>query len=366
MIEVPPGCGPGTVNDAWFRFVTDLGAPGPDRGQGGTYLIVPPDFEGTAPEGAFVGESPSNINLLVLRGFLVDGKPDAATSMFAEGVRIYPLSEADSPPAMEIRSLSKAPVNTIHANDFSYYGEVADVIHREPLEVIDVETRGLLASIGIRKDRDFDPDPRLRDTLTDAVAVGNATARAISFQPRDPSAPIFGDRRWMTGFIGDDYRWLDGDGMGGRDLDARTRFFYMATVNTPAMALKIPGVGSQYAISTTDQDGAPLDGAADYRMTLPPDVPARDFWSVVVYDPQTRSELQTGQPFPSRNSERDELSTSEDGSIDLLFGPTAPDEGAGNWIETVPGKGWFAILRLYGPLEPWFERTWVPGDIERV
>ena len=154
--------------------------------------------------------------------------------------------------------------------------------------------------------------------------------------------------------------------MGGRNLDARTLFFYVATVNTPAMALRIPGVGSQYALTEHDSRGEYLDGARHYHLTIPPDVPAKDFWSVVVYDPQTRSELQTGQAFPSRNSTRDPLARNADGSITLTFGPTAPDDHPGHWIQTVSGKKWFAILRLYGPLEPWFDKTWIPGDIESL
>ena len=120
------------------------------------------------------------------------------------------------------------------------------------------------------------------------------------FQTRDPARYFYPDRQWKTGFVGGDYRWLDGDGVGGRNLDARTLFFYLATVNTPAMALEMAGVGSQYALTDHDGSGAYLDGAKNYRLTLPPDVPAKDFWSVVAYDPQTRSELQTGQPFPSK------------------------------------------------------------------
>jgi hypothetical protein len=364
VVEIPPGCGPGTVNDAWFRFVTDTGAPGPDRGAGGSYLIVPSGYDGDAPDGHFVRESPSRINWLILRGLLVEGKPDAATAMFEEGVKVYPLSKADDPPAMEFGSLSEREMNTIHANDFEFYGELARVIAREPIDVIDPETRGLLAAIGIHKDRPFAPDERMRAILTEAAAVGNATARAIFFNNRDPRARIYEDRQWTTGFIGGDYRWLDGDGTNGRNLDARTLFFYVATVNTPAMALKMPGVGSQYAVTTRDSAGQALRGDRAYRLTLPPHAPAKDFWSIVVYDPQTRSELQTGQPYPSRNSRRDPLTLNDDGSVDLYFGPEPPSGEEANWIQTVPGKAWFTILRLYGPLEPWFEGTWVPGDVE--
>ena len=155
-------------------------------------------------------------------------------------------------------------------------------------------------------------------------------------------------------------------GAGGRNLDARTYFFYMATVNTPAMALKMIGKGSQYAFGDKDENGQYLDGSKTYKLTIPADVRAKDFWSVVAYDPQTRSELQTGQPFPSKNNERDDLASSPDGSVNIHFGPVAPAGQEANWIETVPGKGWFILLRLYGPLEPWFDKSWRPGEIEPV
>ncbi|GAB3389966.1 DUF1254 domain-containing protein [Humibacter soli] len=364
VIEVPPGSGPGTVDDAWFRFVVDLGAPGPDRGAGGTYLIVPPGYDGERPDGWFVAESPSAINLVILRGFLVDGKPDAAVELFETGVKVYPFSKRDDPPAMEWSSVSGAVVNTVHANDFTFYEEVAQVIRKEPVDVIDPETRGLLASIGITKNAPFAPDERMRRILTEAAAVGNGTARVLAFQPRDAEFHLYPDRRWNTAFPGGDYRWLRKGGEDGRFLDARTTFFYLATVNTPAMALKMVGAGSQYACAVVDANGVPLDGSKTYRLRLPADAPAKDFWSVVVYDPQTRSELQTGQPLPSRNSKRDALVYNDDGSVDIVFGPDEPTTLTSNWVQTVAGKGWFVLLRLYGPLQPWFDGTWKPGDIE--
>jgi len=366
VVEIPPGCGPGTVNDAWFRFVIDMGGPGPDRGQGGKYLILPPGYEGEEPEGYFVARSTSNSNWIILRGFLVDGRPDAAARMFREGVRIYPLSQADDPPQMEFVSASERQFNTVHANDAAFFDEIAPVIAGEPIEMIDPETRGLLASIGIHKDKPFAPDERMREILVEAAAIGNATARALFFHNRDEGFLIYDDRQWHTFFIGGDYRWLRDDGRGGRHLDARSLFFYVATVNTPAMALEMVGVGSQYCGTSKDADGNYFDGAADYRLRLPAGVPAKNFWSVCVYDPQTRSMLQTDQPFPSRNNVRGDLEANSDGSVDLLFGPEPPAEKASNWIQTVPGKGWFVAIRLYGPLEEWFDRTWRPDDIEKT
>lgn len=372
VVEVPPGSGPGTVDDAFFRFVIDMGGPGPDQGKGGKYLIVPADYQGELPkdkkEGGeyFIARSPSHVNLLVLRGFLVDGKPDAASKLFREGVKIYPLSKKNNPPAMEFFNGSKVPYNTVHANNFEFYQELDHVIQKEPVDLFDPELRGLVAAIGIRKGMPFAPDARMKAILTDAVAVGNATARAVSFRNRDPRVAIYPNSQWQSMFGAADYRFLDDNGIGGRNLDARTMFYYGYTVNTPAMVAKIIGRGSQYAMGFADKSGEPFDGAKTYRLNVPAHVPAKDFWSVVLYDPQTRSELQTSQPFPSKNNRRDKLAVNADGSVDVYFGPKAPEGKESNWIQSVPSKGWFVIFRLYGPLEAWFEKTWRPGEVEVV
>jgi len=377
VVEIPPGTGPGTVDDAWQRFVVDMGAPGLDQGKGGKYLILPPDYEGDL-DGPIGGEfadvdgetyivvkSPTYVNWLILRGFLVDGKPDAANDMFTNGLKIYPLKDKKNPPKMNFISGSEVPFNTIHVNDFHFYEELNSIIQREPLSLIDPETRGLIASIGIQKGKPFEPDARTKELLTKAVAVGNATARAIFFRPME-EAFLYENSGWFSAFVGGSHEFLRDEGLGGRYLDARTLTFYMGTVNTPAMVDKMVGAGSQYAMITTDANGEYTDGDKTYKMNIPADVPAKDFWSVVVYDPQTRSQLQTGQPFPAKNNKRHELDANEDGSVDLYFGPEAPAGKEANWIQTVPGKGWFAALRLYGPLEPWFDKTWQPGEIELI
>lgn len=378
VIEIPAKSGPGTLNDAYFRFVVDMGLPGPDRGKGGKYLILPPDYEGDInPTAAgveaeisgqkyFIVKSTSYVNLLILRGFLVDGKPDAATAMFKNGLKVYPLSLAENPPKMEFISGSKKSWNTIHANNFEFYEELHTVIEREPVSMLDPELRGLFSAVGIQKGQPFNPDTRMKKILTEAAVIGSATARAIVFRPRMEEFAYYPGSAWGTGFVGGDYRWLKDGGEGGRYLDARTMFFYQATVNTPAMVWKMVGVGSQYALAVLDKEGNYLDGSKNYRLNIPGNVPVKDFWSMVVYDPQTRSELQTTQPFPSKNNERDKLLSNADGSVDLYFGPKPPKGKEANWIATVPGKGWYTVLRLYGPLEPWFDKSWRPSEIELI
>jgi len=386
VVEIPAGAGPGTVNDAFFRFVVDMGAPGPDRKKGGMYIILPPDYEGdlqVTPNSfkdnhsvkaevggvmrdVWIAQSKSYSNWLILRGFLVDGKPDAAAKMWKDGLKIYPMKDAKNPKRMEFISGSGKVFNTIHANNYDFYAELNDVIQKEPISFIDPELRGQAASIGIIKGEKFAPDARMEKILKDAIKVGNATARAISFSPRDKKAYIYEGKQWITGFIGKDYQWLDLDGHRGRNIDARTMFFYLATVNTPAMALEVPGVGSNYGFSAKDKNGELLYGEKNYKLHIDADVPAKDFWSIVVYDPQTRSMLQTDQDFPNKNSQKDPLVYNEDDSCDLYFGPTAPAGKEANWIQTVPGKAWFVLFRTYGPLEPWFKKTWQLNDFELV
>ncbi|MDA8595646.1 DUF1254 domain-containing protein [Flavobacteriaceae bacterium] len=379
VVEIPAGAGPGTVNDAFFRFVIDMGAPGPDRGKGGKYLILPPDYQGdlegpiggkeqtVGGESYFVVKSTSYINWIPLRGFLVDGKPATANNMWKTGLKVYPLAQADNPPTMEFISISEKEMNTIHANDFTFYKELDEVIQREPVGFLDPELRGLFASIGIQKGKEFAPDERMTKILTEAVAVGNATARSMLWYERNPEEFLYEGSYWKRGYPGNNYQFLKDDGVGGRNLDARTMFFYFATVNTPMMAIKLIGKGSQYAWGYRDSKGSYLDGAKTYKVNIPANPPAEKFWSICVYDPQTRSMLQTDYPYPSKQSQRDsKMKVNKDGSIDIYFGPKAPKGQKNNWIQTVPEKGFFMVLRLYSPKEEWYAKTWRPGEIELI
>ena len=187
-------------------------------------------------------------------------------------------------------------------------------------------------------------------------------ARAITYSNRDPEVKVYPDRKWETLFIGGSSEFLRD---GYRNLDARTLFHFCAVVITPAMALEMVGKGSQYIAGYRDVSGAYLDGGKNYKLHLPPNVPAKEFWSVTLYDPSTRSQLQTDQAFPSVNSQGNP-DANADGSVDVYFGPTAPAGKEKNWVKTIPGKGWSTLVRFYGPLKPYFDQTWKPDDIVEV
>jgi hypothetical protein len=363
VLEVPPGL-LGLADDAWMRYVTDIGFVGPDKGKGGKYLFLPPGYTGEVPEGYFVIK-PLTYNLWFgVRGFSVKGDTAPAVKAFKDNWKVYPLAQAANPPAMKFINGSGLYFNTIHATNFKFYEEINTVIQEEPADSGDPEILGQLAAIGIVKGKPFAPDARMKKILTDAVAVGNATARAISFQPRDEAFYFYpGESAWFTPFVGGSSEFIAN---GARLLDARTCFFYLATGITPAMSAKMVGQGSQYACATLDADKNYLDGGKNYRLHLPPNVPVKTFWSIIPYDTQTRSVLQTDQRDTALTSESGTVKSNAEGSVDIYFGPTAPAGKESNWIQTVPGKGWFTLLRLYGALEPWFDKSWRPGEIELV
>ncbi|MRG60115.1 DUF1214 domain-containing protein [Agromyces sp. CFH 90414] len=353
VIEAPPQslC---VVDDFWFRYVADMGIAGPDRGAGGKYLFLPPGYDGEVPDGYFAYRTPTYTNFVVLRA--LGGVPAMKQT------RIYPLAEADNPEANEFVNLAEAPFNTVHANDFSFYEEVAALVQEEPVEALDAERAGQLAGIGIVQGQPFAPDARLRGILEQAAPIAAGIARVIAYAPRDPDAVLYGS--WRNGFVGGSYEFLRN---GARLLDARTQFHYLATVITPAMAHAQVGAGSAYAYTVHDANGDLLDGARTYRLHVDANPPAKNFWAVDVYDTQTRSLLVVpSTPYPAVASNDGKVQANDDGSYDLYFGPTPPEGKESNWVETIPGKAWFQLFRIYGPLEAWFDQTWRLNEFEPI
>jgi hypothetical protein len=363
VLETPPNV-LGFINDAWFQYVVDFGNAGPDKGQGGKFLILPPGYKRESPEGYHVAKSNTYGHWVVWRGFQVDGSTKTAIEATKKNFRMYPLSQKDSPPKMNFINVSGKFHNTIHRMDFGFWEELNETIQAEPIEGLDPEIRGLLASIGIEKGKAFAPDERMKRILTDAAKIGSVTARALTARPKDQRHYLYpGERVWTNPFIDGRYDFLID---GARLLDSRIYMHFYATGITPAMAVNNVGKGSQYAIAYLDKEGNALDGSKTYRIRLPKDVPAKDFWSFTLYDNQTRSMLQTDQRFPGLDNNKEGLKRNADGSYDIYFSPEPLQGWESNWIQTVPGKGWNVILRLYGPLESFYDKTWKPGDPELV
>jgi len=362
VLETPPNV-LGFIDDAWFQYVVDFGNAGPDKGQGGKFLILPPGYEGDIPDGYHVARSQTFGNWVVWRGFQAEGSTRQAIEATQSNFRMYPLSQAANQPKMNFIDVSGIEHNTIHRMDFGYWEELNETIQAEPVNGLSPEVRGLLASIGIEKGKPFSPDARMKEILTEAAKIGSVMARALTARPKEEAFYKYpGERVWTNPFIEGHYDFLMN---GATLLDSRVYMHFYATGITPAMSIQNVGKGSQYLIAYLDRNGDALDGSKTYRINLPPNVPAKDFWSFTLYDNQTRAMLQTDQRFPGVDSLGD-VKTNADGSYDIYFGPKPPQGMENNWIQTVPGKGWNTIFRLYGPLESFYDKTWMPSDPELV
>lgn len=402
VLEAPPGA-LGTLDDMWFNWVIDFGAPGPDRGTGGKYLILPPGYDGPVPEGGFYVAHSNTTRVLILgRSFLVNDDPKPTVDVVEQSLKIYPYTVGGlgtsiaqlltgtikperpvAPSPMRFVDGSGLSINTIPPSDYHFFEMLDRLVQQEPTGSFDVERMGQLASIGIVKGKPFQPDARMKAILTEAAAVGMATSRTLVFRPRESEGfALYPGSMWMNPL------WIGGYTMetpppmvtaegivpipptGARTLNARTAMFYYATGITPAMIMRLPDVGSQYLMGFSDADKNDLDGAKTYKVTLPANIPAAKFWSFTLYDNQTRSMLDTPQRYPragSQNYPSPAAKPSADGSTTVYFGPTQPPGvDRGNWVQTMPGKGWNVILRLYSPLEPFFTKAWRPGEIELV
>lgn len=362
VIETPPDV-LGFINDHWFKYVIDFGRLGPDKAKGGKFLIVPSAYKGKIPEGYHVARTNTHGNWVIWRGFQRDGSPKPAIDETKATFKIYPLSQKDNPPAMTFVNMSGKINNTIHRMDVDIFDEINAVVQSEPSIGENKEILGSLAAIGIQKGKEFKPDERMQKILDEAAKIGAAIVRTQMAKPRSDYMYLYENSQWINPLA---YRNYLFEYEGARLMDARGAFHFYATGITPAMSLKLIGKGSQYAVAYSDKDGNTFDGNKTYKVNIPANAPMKDFWSFTIYDNQTRSMLQTDNPFPGIDSNKEGLVKNEDGSYDIFVGPEAPSGMENNLIQTVPGKGWNTIFRLYGPLESWFDKTWRPSDFELV
>lgn len=362
VIETPPDV-LGIIDDHWFKYVADFGRLGPDKAQGGKFLIIPPGYEGKIPQGYFAYKTNTYGHWVIWRGFQKDGSPKPAVDATKASVKIYPLSHKDNPPAMNFVNVSGKYINTIHRMDADIFHEINAVVQAEPSIGENPEILGALAAIGIKKGQEFAPDARMQKILDEAAKIGSAIVRTQMAKPRSEYLTKFSGTKWLNPLAFKSYLF---EHEGARLIDARSAFHFYATGITPAMSLELIGKGSQYAIAYSDASGNTFDGSKTYKFNVPANPPMKDFWSFTIYDNQTRSMLQTDQRFPGIDNNKEGLIQNGDGSWDIFIGPEPPEGFENNWIQTIPGKGWNTIFRLYGPLEPWFDNKWYPSDAVEV
>lgn len=345
VVETPP-LALGTIDDMWFRWVTDFGLPGPDRGTGGKFLLLPPGYKGDLPDSGYsVVRMRTTRAIMLGREFLEDNDPKRPVALIKKTLKIYPyqpggfgtsiatglegkvplLRSADGkldwaflrpqPPGKFVEGSGKV-MNTVPPNDFSYFEMINELVQMEPADALDPEIMGSLAATGIVKGKPFNPDARMRKILTEAAAIGTATGRTLNWNARESDFYYYPGSAWVN------YLFVGGYTMetpppqvspagvvtpypptGYRTLNARTAMFFYATGITSAMIMRLTDISSQYLGAFVDSKGDYLDGGKTYKVTLPPNIPAAKFWSFTVYDNQARSMLQTPQRYPRAGSQ---------------------------------------------------------------
>jgi hypothetical protein len=380
VAELPPGL-QGFFSDYWgvpipvegTRFAGDVGYPGPDHGKGGKFLLLPPSYTGSVPQGYYVYRSATMNVLMTMRAFVADPKKLTPVVEHLQKLKIYPLNGEASAKPMQFPDASAGKLNLLPRTDSSAFDQLKELLDREGDHFAGPDWLGMLASIGIVKGQPFKPDARTRAILDKAAMTGFKTARVLSWDGvvNGVSQVMYPGRHWINPFAEGtrehpsgpwDLSWVMRSG-GYRALDGRASFFSYSWGVSPGMFTYTPGEGAVYAIAAVDSQGEPLLGENNYRLHLPPNVPAKLFWDFTLYEAFTASLYDNGQPAPSLGSPQ-EPEKNADGSTDLYFGPKAPDGKARNWLPTTPGKGYMVILRLYFPTEAAIDKTWIPSDLE--
>jgi len=363
VLEIPPGV-MGPLDDHNFKFVLDIGPTGPDKGKGGKLLLLPPDYEGDVPDGYMVVRSPTYCNFSFIRANAAAvGFGEKAMKFYRENLRVYPLKTGPRKGTYE--NVTGVSSNTLVPEDASAFEWMHQIIDYEPAEAFGKELLGRLASLGIEKGKPFKPDARMKGIFEKAAQQGIAMSRVIAFECRDDEAQVYPKRRWESPYVTNNSTFYRADYI---HLEARTVFHFTADGITPAMAAQMPeGKGSRYQTTYKDADGEYFDGNKTYKLNMPPKVPVALFWSVTVYDPWTRSEIQS-QPYPSISSQQTPAPKAKaDGSVDIYFATEKPNGvPEQNWIRTLSDQGFFVYIRYYGPLKAFNDKTWVPNDVVSV
>jgi hypothetical protein len=359
VIEVPPGAVAGGILDFWQRPLTDCGQTGPDKGAGGKYLVLGPNDPEIKPEGYYIVHSPT-VNIWSGQRAL-DADPAKAKATIA-ALKIYPYSQRDNPPPTRHVSPDGRKWSGEQPRGLAFWEGLSNIINQEPVIERDRLMMGMLQPLGIEKGKPFNPDDRQKQILIDAAQTGEIMARTIAFEKRFKGVTVWPGKKWEISLF---LKETNQEAPHHTEFDERASWFFEAVGVSVGMMGRTVGFGQVYLESSKDSTGRWLDGSKTYQLQVPPNAPVAQFWSFTVYDNETRCFVDTGVP-PDRSS-RDKIVKNDDGSVDLYFGPQAPaGKPESNWIKTIPGKGWFTYFRLYGPTQPYFDRSWVLPDIELV
>ena len=361
VLDFPAAAGAGlfgSLADAWQVPLTEVGPEGDDRGEGGKYLLIPPDFKGSVPKDHFQVRSATYNGYGLFRAIPVTSSDEdvAKAIALARKVRLYPLARSADPPATRAIDITGKLFEGIPRYDDTFYDSLARMVGEEPVQIRDYVAMAQLRSVGIEKGKEFKPDRETRASLRKAIAEAHAglMQRAAAGEPWWPKS------KWIVpATVGPKtaFSYVLPDRL---EIDERAMTFFLAYAVPKRL-----GRATFYLASFKDPSGEPFRGERTYRLRVPANVPAKQFWAVTVYDLASAGFIQKS-PRVSLDSYDHKAQRNGDGSVDVYFGPKAPSGKETNWIYTAPGKPWFTFFRFYGPGNAVFEKSWKLGDIEEM
>ena len=367
VIEFPPAEGGaivGTIMDAWQTPLEDVGPAGADKGNGGKFLILPPGHTAKVPNGYIVLPSSTYKGYALLRSVRQSGSDEdlAKAVEYGKKIKIYPLSKADNPPPTTYVDAAGVLYDATIPYDIRFFESLDRVVQHEPWLERDRVMIDTLRSLGIEKGKKFAPDAKMTDLLNASAkkACGYLEGKYHELVTKGPFAK--------------GSRWSFPERMGlvfkaGQNQFAEPNFY---PVEDRGLLLsfifflpKRLGEGQFYLMAIQDKEGKTLDGNQTYRLNVPANAPIRQYWSATLYDRDTHA-LIRNMSHAARSSQTPGLQLNKDGSVDLYFGPKAPEGKVSNWVPTDPNGKFEILFRFYGPLPSLFDKTWVLPDIELV
>ena len=366
VVEVPAATDKvgyfGTIVNAWDVPLIDVGTTGADKGEGGKYLILPSGYDDDIPNGYIAIPSDTINQGFSFRPVMKDGATFEDTTAYAKTLQIYLLADAANPPATRHIDAFSSKYGSLPTYDMSFFQDIYDVISREPVRPQDKAMMALLAGLGIEKGMPFDPSAEQKRAMEEGLKLAYASMQSYFITEGKAMLPWWQNRKW--------YMWNFAEGQAASGfpyvtddrilIDERAGGSYFWITYLP----KNLGGGTFYLTGLRDSEGNLFEGESTYKLTVPEDTPAKDFWSAIVYSMETKGFVEDVDRVGISSRDSDTLQFNDDGSVDIYFAPEAPEGLQSNWVPT--GEDFFLLFRLYGPDKPLFDKTWKLGDVERL
>lgn len=353
----------GSIVNAWQQPLEDIGpSPGADEGKGAKYLLLPPGFDGDIPDGYIVIKSDTIEIGFAFRPRLYNGATDEDAARYAHTIKIYYLSESENPPATTYLDATPTRYNSLPVYDYTFFQDINDIIQNNPVRPQDKAMVALLGNLGIKKGEPFNPTEEQKRAMNKGLELAYKSMYSLFITPGKAMIPLWkGESQWQV------WKFSEGQPEAGFPyetedkllIDERAGIYYFVTYLP-----KYLGGGTFYLTGIRDDGGELFNGNDTYKLNVPKNVPAKDFWSVIVYSMKTKGFVQKAERVGLSSRNTDTMKINDDGSYDIYFAPRAPKGHQENWIPT--GEDFFLLFRLYGPESKDFYKSWDLGDVNKM